>query len=111
MVLYLIFAGMAGAKEEYAEEEKEAEEYRMELQKYANEMHQDDVPFTVTGIAKLLKIASFVILGVFLICGILCGMGNVDLEVYKTLSLILSLAYFGCNGTALVISLRKTTIA
>lgn len=111
MVLYLVFAGMAGAKEKYAEEEKEAEEYRAELQKYANEMHQDDVPFTVTGIAKILKAVAFVILGVFLICGILCGMGIVDLEIYKTLSLILSLAYFGCNGTALVISLKKTTIA
>ena len=76
-----------------------------------NEMHQDDIPFTVTGIAKILKIAAFVILGVFLICGILCGMGRVDLEIYKILSLILSLAYFGCNGTALVISLKKTTIA
>ncbi len=111
MVLYLIFAGMAGAKEKYPEEEKEAEEYRTALQDYANEMHQDDVPFTVTGIAKGLKAAAFVILGVFVICGILCGMGRLGLEFYKILSLVLSLAYFGCNGTALVISLKKTTIA
>ena len=74
-------------------------------------MHQDDVPFTVTGIAKGLKAAAFVILGVFVVCGILCGMGRLDLEFYKILSLVLSLAYFGCNGTALVISLKKTTIA
>ena len=111
MVLYLVFAGMAGAKEKYPEEEKEEEEYRKELQKYANEMHQDDVPFTVTGMAKVLRIGAFLILGVFLVCGILCGMGKVDLEMYKILSLVLSLAYFGCNGTALVISLKKTTIA
>lgn len=111
MALYILFAGIEGAKESYSEEEKEAEEYRAELQKYANEMHQDDVPFTVTGGARVLRITALVILGIFVAGGILCGTGRLELEVYKILSLILSLAYFICNGTALVISLRKTTIA
>ena len=110
-VLYIILAGVAGAKEKYPEEEKEAEEYHRELQAYANEKHMDDVPFTVTGIAKVLRIIAFIILGLFILTGIFCGEGIIGLTNYKVLAFVLSLIYFACNGTALVISLRKTTRA
>ena len=102
---------MQSAKEKYPEEEKEAEEYHRELQAYANEKHMDDVPFTVTGIAKVLRIIAFIILGLFILTGIFCGEGIIGLTNYKVLAFVLSLIYFACNGTALVISLRKTTRA
>ena len=111
MVLYIILAGIAGAKEKYPDEEKEAEEYHKELLAYANEKHSDDVPFTVTGVAKILRIAAFIVLGVFIVTGIMCGMGTIGLADYKLLSFVLSMLYFICNGSALVISLRKITRA
>lgn len=111
MILYIILARIAGAKGEYSEEEKAAEEYRKELQEYANEMHKDDIPFTVTGPAKILRVIAFIVLGMFIISGVLCGRGTVSLSSFKIISFVLSLLYFLCNGTSLIISLRKITRA
>ena len=107
MVLYIVFARLAGANQPFPKEEAEAEEYRAALQEYVNKVHEDDIPFAVTGGARVLRFAAYGLLGVFLIGGILCGAGSLDLAVYKTLSLICSLAHFICNGAALVISLRR----
>lgn len=110
MILYIVLAGAMGAKQKYSEEEKEEEEYRSELLKYANEKHQDDVPFTLTSTARKLRIAAFVLLGIFIVTGILCGAGHIPQELYKNVSLLTTLTYFICNGTALVLSLKNTKI-
>ena len=107
MVLYIAFARIAGAKQSFPEEEAESEEYRAALQAYVNKVHEDDTPFAVTGIARTLRFIAYGLLTVFLIGGILCGMGRLNLAAYKTISLICSLSYFICNGAALVISLRR----
>ena len=72
-------------------------------------MHQDDIPFTVTGVARGLRVIAFGVLAGFVVSGILCAQGVLTLAVFKSLSIVLSLGYFVCNGAALIISLRKTT--
>ena len=57
------------------------------------------------------RIAAFIVLGVFIVTGIMCGMGTIGLADYKLLSFVLSMSYFICNGSALVISLKKITRA
>lgn len=110
-VSYVILAGIMGAKERYEEEEKEEMEYEQALQDYVNslkpEVQEPEVPMA----ARILRILGFAGLAVFLIFGILCGAGNFPLENYKILSLILSLLYFVCNGTAMVMIYRNQPLA
>lgn len=108
-VLYTVLAGLAGAKEKYPAQEADAAAYRTALQDYANTMHQDDIPFTVTGVALGLRVVAFIVLAAFVGSGIVCALGGLGLEAFKALSIVLSLGYFVCNGAALVISLKKTT--
>lgn len=108
-VLYTVLAGLAGARQKYPAEEADACAYRTALQDYANKMHQDDIPFTVTGVARGLRVIAFGVLSGFVVSGILCAQGVLTLAVFKSLSIVLSLVYFVCNGAALIISLRKTT--
>lgn len=100
-VSYLVLAGVMGAKETYPEEELEELEYEKALQNYVNNLVPEETETEIPLAAKILRILGFAGLGCFLICGILCGMGNMKLETYKTVSLVLSIVYFMCNGISM----------
>lgn len=101
-ISYIVFAGLMGAKRNYREEEQEEMEYEAALQHYVNNMlpaaEAKEIPLG----AKRLRLAGIILLGIFILGGILCGMGQIGLETYKTASLLLSILYFICNGISMV---------
>lgn len=110
-ISYVILASLMGAKKQYQKEEQEEMEYEQALQDYVNSLQPDEQTPDVPVFARILRIASFVSLAVFVISGILCGMGNFALESYKVLSLVLSLLYFACNGTAMVMIYKNQPLS
>lgn len=107
--VYLILASFAGAREKYAQEEREEMEYEEHLQTYVNNLQpvqeKEQLPLPV----RALRVVGFVFLGIFVIGGILCGAGTVSLEAYKTASFVLSILYFICNGIAMAMAYRSGT--
>lgn len=101
---YTIIAGLMGAKEDYTEQEKVQVAYEAGLQEYVNAVTSVEEDVEAPVIAKLLKGIGYIGLASFVITGVLAGMGRMDLDSFKTLSLILSLLYFVCNGIATAIS-------
>ncbi|MDO5549194.1 MAG: hypothetical protein Q4F79_12020 [Eubacteriales bacterium] len=110
-VSYVILAGLMGAKETYEREEKEEMEYEQALQEYVNSMRSEEQKPEKPVLARTLRGIGFVGLAVFVVCGILCGMNVFPLASYKILSLVLSLLYFICNGTAMVMIYRNQPLA
>lgn len=110
-VSYVILAGLMGAKGKYENEEKEEMEYEQALQEYVNSMRSEEQKAEKPVLARALRGIGFVGLAVFVVCGILCGMNVFPLESYKILSLGLSLLYFICNGTAMVMIYRNQPLA
>lgn len=101
-ISYILLAGLMGARKKYEKEEQEEMEYEAALQDYVNNMLPKVEVKEIPARAKQLKLAGFIILGCFIIGGILCGMGHLSLETYKLASLLLSILYFICNGISMV---------
>lgn len=108
-VAYVILAGQMGAKGNYKDEEAEEMEYEETLQNYVNNLYssvaEDEVK--MTAVAKVLRVAGFACLGIFVICGIVCGMGRMNLDTYKTVSLVSTLLHFVCNGIAMAMTYKN----
>lgn len=107
MVSYIILAGLMGAKEKYPEEEAEEMEYEEALQRYVNNLLPEETEKPVPTSAKILRILAFADLAVLVILGIVCSLGNMDLDLFKGVAFGLSLVYFLCNGISMVMIYRK----
>lgn len=106
MVSYIILAGLMGAREKYPEEEAEEMEYERALQNYVNNLKPEKKETEIPALAKILRIAAFADLAVLVILGMVCSAGSLELELFKTIALILSLIYFICNGISMVMTYR-----
>jgi multisubunit Na+/H+ antiporter MnhG subunit len=61
-------------------------------------------------VSRILRIFAFVDLAVLVILGIICSIGNMGLEQFKTVAIILSLIYFVSNGISMVLIYRADNI-
>lgn len=107
MVSYIVLAGLMGAKEKYPEEEAEEMEYQKELQNYVNSLQPEEAEQSVPIAAKILRVAAFVDLAIMVGLGIVCTIGKMDLELFKTIAFVTSLIFFLCNGIAMVMIYRN----
>lgn len=108
-VSYIVLAGLMGAKENYKDAEAEEMEYEKVLQTYVNNLYSSETEEAVkmSFPSKALRIAGFACLGIFIVCGIACGMGHLALEGYKIISFALSFLYFILNGIAMVMTYKN----
>lgn len=107
MISYIILARFMGAKEKYPKEEAEELEYQRELQNYVNHMQPEETEKTVPVVAKVLRIIAFVDLAMMVGLGIVCSVGKIDLEFFKTIAFATSLIFFLCNGIAMVMTYKN----
>ena len=105
-ISYVILAGVMGARADFRKEEQEEMEYENALQEYVNSLMPEEKKEEVTAAAKMLRMVSWICLACFLAAGIGCGAGDVELELFKQVSLVLSLIYFVCNGIAMVLTYK-----
>ena len=107
MISYIILAGLMGAGKKYPQEEAEEMEYEEALQDYVNSLHPQETEAPVPAAAKVLRVVAFADLAVMVGLGIVCSMGKMDLELFKTAAFANSLIYFLCNGAAMMMTYRN----
>lgn len=104
---YIVLAGFMGARKKYETEAKEEQEYEEALQQYVNEKKPIEAKEQVPLFAKVLRVIGFSGLAIFILMGIGCGLGYMEIEVYKKVSLVLSILYFITNGIAMSLIYRS----
>ncbi|MDC0611855.1 hypothetical protein OAP63_14075 [Vibrio sp.] len=100
---YTILASLMGAKASYEDKEKAEQEYDVALLDYVNQLNPIVDEPKVSGFPLALTRIGFVSLAAFVIGGIACSSGVLELESFKTLALSLSLVYFFCNAVAMAV--------
>ncbi len=111
MVSYIILAGLMGAREKFPEEEREEMEYEKALQEYVNEQEPEEAVDPETPAGRVVRILSYVDLGVLVITGILTGLGRMDTMFFEQIAFAMSLIYFILNGASLVINHKVSAAA
>lgn len=114
-LLYTVLAGIFGAKGDYSKEETEEAVFQKELRELVDreaeeELEKMEKPKIISPIVKILKIASYLVLIILLATSIMNFTGRMELETFKTISFILTLLYFGMNGTTTYISFKNQRV-
>lgn len=107
-IIYLILAGLMGARQKYLDEEKEQQAYERALQEYVNERSPKEEEPKKTPVVLVLRAAAFVILAVMVVMSLLCAGNICSLQLFKLWAIILSLSYFVCNGVAMAMIYHQT---
>lgn len=112
-VVYIILAGLMGAKGDYSKEEAEELQFQKELKELvelrAEEQMKQNENREVknAGMAKVLAYVSYVILAGILVVSFMTFTGAMTIAVYKTVAFVLTVGYFVLNGTATVIKFKN----
>lgn len=112
-VVYIILAGLMGAKGDYSKEEAEELQFQKELKELVELRAEEQLKQNENrevknaGMAKVLAYVSYVILAGILVVSFMTFTGAMTIAAYKAVAFVLTVAYFVLNGTATVIKFKN----
>ncbi len=116
-VLYIILAGLMGAKGDYSKEEAEELKFEEDLQKYVDEEAEKEFESANANkvhkgrmVEKVFPIISYVILALIVVIALMNFFGSMDLEAFKIWAFVLTLIYFGFAGTAKFVEFKNEAV-
>lgn len=116
-VLYIIFAGMMGARGDYSKEEAEEAKFQQELKELVDHDMEEQLRENENrvvknaGLANVLSRISYVLLAGILVVSFMTFTGAMTIVTFKPVAFGLTIGYFVLNGTATFIKFKNEASA
>ena len=116
-VLYIILAGLMGAKDDYSKEEAEELKFQEELKAFVDMEAEKELAAANNGkaheasfIEKVFPPVSYIALALILVCVLVYFFEAMTLSTFKTVEIVLTVIYFLLAGSAKFVAFKNSAI-